>query len=198
MNIFINAEVVTLSFSEEINSLAAKYIREGDHSKSDYFSLIKEYVSRRNRYETGSNEFYAWQDQINGIYELIRDEIVSSNAKPATPVKFGTSGWRGVIGKDLTVKSVRQVTQAIISMYHEVEANTELSEALGVKSMDETRARGCVVGFDNRFGGELFGKHLLSVELAGTLLLIALVGAIAILIQGGHLSGEIDQGRSDE
>jgi NADH-quinone oxidoreductase subunit J len=49
-----------------------------------------------------------------------------------------------------------------------------------------------------RFGGELFGKHLLSVELAGTLLLIALVGAIAILIQGGHLSGEISQGRSDE
>jgi NADH-quinone oxidoreductase subunit J len=49
-----------------------------------------------------------------------------------------------------------------------------------------------------RFGGELFGKHLLSVELAGTLLLIALVGAIAILIQGGHLSGEVDPGRSDE
>lgn len=49
-----------------------------------------------------------------------------------------------------------------------------------------------------RFGGELFGKHLLSVELAGTLLLIALVGAIAILIQGGHLSGEVDSGRSDE
>ncbi len=49
-----------------------------------------------------------------------------------------------------------------------------------------------------RFGGELFGKHLLSVEITGTLLLIALVGAIAILIQGGHLSGEVGQERSDE
>jgi len=31
-----------------------------------------------------------------------------------------------------------------------------------------------------RLGGELFSRHLLSVELAGTLLLVALVGAIAI------------------
>lgn len=33
-------------------------------------------------------------------------------------------------------------------------------------------------------GRELFGRHLLSVELAGTLLLAALVGAVAIVIQG--------------
>jgi hypothetical protein len=31
-----------------------------------------------------------------------------------------------------------------------------------------------------RLGGELFGRHLLAVELAGTLLLAALVGASAI------------------
>lgn len=33
-------------------------------------------------------------------------------------------------------------------------------------------------------GNELFSKHLLAVEVAGTLLLVALVGAIAIVIQG--------------
>jgi hypothetical protein len=33
-------------------------------------------------------------------------------------------------------------------------------------------------------GRELFSAHLLSVEIAGTLLLIALVGAIAMVIQG--------------
>lgn len=33
-------------------------------------------------------------------------------------------------------------------------------------------------------GGELFSRHLLAVELAGTLLLVALVGAIAIVIRG--------------
>lgn len=35
-----------------------------------------------------------------------------------------------------------------------------------------------------KLGNELFSKHLVSVEVAGTLLLVALVGAIAIMIQG--------------
>ena len=35
-----------------------------------------------------------------------------------------------------------------------------------------------------RFGAELFSRHLITVELAGTLLLVALVGAIAILSHG--------------
>lgn len=35
-----------------------------------------------------------------------------------------------------------------------------------------------------RLGGELFAKHLVSVEVVGTILLVALVGAIAIVIQG--------------
>jgi NADH-quinone oxidoreductase subunit J len=35
-----------------------------------------------------------------------------------------------------------------------------------------------------RLGGELFAKHLVSVEVVGTILLAALVGAIAIVIQG--------------
>jgi NADH-quinone oxidoreductase subunit J len=35
-----------------------------------------------------------------------------------------------------------------------------------------------------RLGSELFAKHLVSVEVAGTILLVALVGAIVILIQG--------------
>jgi NADH:ubiquinone oxidoreductase subunit 6 (subunit J) len=33
-------------------------------------------------------------------------------------------------------------------------------------------------------GRHLFGEHLISVELAGTLLLVALVGAVAIAIYG--------------
>lgn len=35
-----------------------------------------------------------------------------------------------------------------------------------------------------RLGNELFAKHLVSVEVVGTILLVALVGAIAIVIQG--------------
>jgi NADH-quinone oxidoreductase subunit J len=35
-----------------------------------------------------------------------------------------------------------------------------------------------------RFGGELFGRHLIAIEVAGTLLLAALVGAAVIVAQG--------------
>ncbi len=35
-----------------------------------------------------------------------------------------------------------------------------------------------------RLGGQLYAKHLVSVEVVGTVLLVALVGAIAIVIQG--------------
>jgi len=35
-----------------------------------------------------------------------------------------------------------------------------------------------------RLGGELFSKHLIAVETAGTLLLVALVGAVAIIAHG--------------
>ena len=35
-----------------------------------------------------------------------------------------------------------------------------------------------------RLGGELFGRHLLAVEVAGVLLLVALIGAIAVVSRG--------------
>jgi len=41
-----------------------------------------------------------------------------------------------------------------------------------------------------RLGGELFGRHLLAVEVAGVLLLVALVGSIAIVSRGGMADGD--------
>lgn len=47
-------------------------------------------------------------------------------------------------------------------------------------------------------GGELFTRHLISVEIAGVLLLVALVGAIAIVLQGRRTGAEqsvVQEGR---
>jgi len=44
-------------------------------------------------------------------------------------------------------------------------------------------------------GSELFGRHLVSVEVAGTLLLVALVGAIAIVMQQREVRSLEDRGR---
>ena len=43
-------------------------------------------------------------------------------------------------------------------------------------------------------GGQLFSRHLIAVEVAGTLLLVALVGAVAIVAQGKQ-AARIEEGR---
>ena len=49
-----------------------------------------------------------------------------------------------------------------------------------------------------RLGGELFGRHLVAVEAAGVLLLVALIGAIAVVARGEdvHASMADDAGRA--
>lgn len=48
-----------------------------------------------------------------------------------------------------------------------------------------------------RLGGELFGRHLIAVEAAGVLLLVALIGAIAVVGRGeaAQASADADPGR---
>ena len=152
-----------MNFREEMKILSEKYLHGADQSRRDYFSLIKELVQRRNMHEAKSSNFSIWQKEVDRIYELVRAEIITNQAKPLNPVKFGTSGWRGIIGKDLYLKSVRQVTGAIIEVYREVASKPELAEALGVKTFSEMQSRGCVLGFDNRFGGELLAQAVLDV-----------------------------------
>lgn len=146
-----------------MQELRAVFITEGEHGKSNYFGLLKELLRHRDGCREKDEEFVAWQGEIGAIYELIEDEIRTSQHEPVTPVKFGTSGWRGIIGKDLSVRSVRQVTKAIVMVYRDVARDAELSKALGVKSFSEVQSRGCVLGFDNRFGGEILAGAVIDV-----------------------------------
>jgi len=147
-----------MSHPPVVNALYKKHIRTGDHAGSDYFAVIAELVRERNRCADGSEEYRQWQRQIDVVYELVADELRHSQGRPRTAVKFGTSGWRGIIGKDLFTKSVALVTRAIVAMYEELEPGSALAPALGVASLAEARKRGCVIGHDNRFGGELLAR----------------------------------------
>ena len=149
--------------SAEIKSLVKRFIVTDDHRNSDYFGLIRELVSHRNQHDRCSNGFSVYQHEIDRTYDLVRDELISNQGQSTSQVKFGTSGWRGIIGKDLFVKSVSQVAMAIVEMYREIEEDTALREALGVESLSEARRRGCVLGFDNRFGGELLAGAVTDV-----------------------------------
>lgn len=139
------------------------YFTAKSHAERDYFALLKELVTLRNQHPPKSQAHIYIQNKINRVYDLILDEITTNEGQPRHQVKFGTSGWRGIIGKDLFIKSIQQVTMAIIDMYLEVVNSASLSANLGVKDIDEARRRGVVLGFDNRFGNEVFAKSISTV-----------------------------------
>jgi phosphomannomutase len=61
-----------------------------------------------------------------------------------TPIRFGTDGWRGIIGDDFTRENVGRVARAY--------AATVLADGEG--------ARGVVVGYDRRFLSDRMGRHV--------------------------------------
>jgi alpha-D-glucose phosphate-specific phosphoglucomutase len=66
-------------------------------------------------------------------------------------IKFGTSGWRGILAEDFTLENVRIVTQAI-------------ADFLRAENSSE---QGLVIGHDSRFFGERFARETARV-LAGS------------------------------
>jgi len=127
------------------------------HADSDYFSLIRRLVEKKR------DEGAVWQKYIDQVYQLVMDEILHNSAQPTEPVQFGTSGWRGILGKDLSVSSVSLVTAAIVELYQSLDLDSSLAPFLGVTSLSEARERGCVLGFDNRFGGEVLAAAVTAV-----------------------------------
>ena len=75
-----------------------------------------------------------------------------------TPIKFGTDGWRAVIGGDYTFRNVGRVAQGFATF---VRRNWRWEN-------------GIVVGYDRRFGSERFAAHVASV-LAGNSIPVHLV-----------------------
>ncbi len=140
---------------QEKTVLAEYFDLHPGHAGNDYFSMLQKVFSQ--------NMDRALQHEI---YQMIGDEIATSSVPPTKEISFGTSGWRGILGKEITVKSVVQVTRAIIRLYQELETNKELAPLVGVDSIAEAKQRGCVIGFDNRFAGELLAVQVARV-LAG-------------------------------
>ncbi|MBT8345164.1 MAG: phosphoglucomutase [Desulfofustis sp.] len=136
---------------EQIERLHTNFVVKNNHSRSDYFSLIRELLKIRESDPSA-------QSAIDQIYRLIEDEIVTNQGVPVNEINFGTSGWRGILGKDVFLKSVRCVTEAIVDLYRMADTESDLHQFLGVSSLEEARERGCLVGWDNRFGGEVLGQ----------------------------------------
>lgn len=80
------------------------------------------------------------------------------NQKNSSPIKFGTDGWRAVIGKDFTFENVERVAQAYADVLKTVGA--------GPRACPE---QPIPIGYDRRFQSEEFAKTLASVLVANGL-----------------------------
>jgi len=149
--------------NQNIELLFQAHLAPGNHAASDYFILIKKLVALKNSASPDSADFKQTSEAITKAYALVKEEIRTNLNPPTQPVSFGTSGWRGIIGKDFSLQSVGQVAQAIVAMYRELDQDNGLAPALGVKSFAEAQQRGAVVGFDNRFGGSLLAQRVIEV-----------------------------------
>ncbi|MFA7347474.1 MAG: phosphoglucomutase [Desulfurivibrionaceae bacterium] len=149
--------------NQNIELLFAEHLVPNNHAASDYFGLIKKLVGLKNSVPQGSPDFRLASDAIAKAYGLVEDEIRTNTNPPAKELSFGTSGWRGIIGKDFSLHSVALVTQAIVAMYRSLDQDNSLAAALGVRSFSEAQQRGAVVGFDNRFGGSLLAQRVIEV-----------------------------------
>lgn len=146
-----------MPIEKQAEDLIDSAIVPGEHGKNDYFGLIKVLIEKRN------SEGEVWQKYIDHVYEMVLEEITSNSQMPRNKVNFGTSGWRGELGKDIFCMSVACVTAAIVEMYIQLDKDPSLAPFLGVGSLDEAKERGCVLGFDNRFGGEVLAANVAQV-----------------------------------
>lgn len=149
--------------NQDIERFFAEHLVPDNHAASDYFGLIKKLVSLKNCAAPGSQVFQQAGEAIAKAYALVEDEIRTNTNPPNKEISFGTSGWRGIIGKDFSLHSVALVTQAIVAMYRELDQNDSLAVPLGVRNFSEAQHRGAVVGFDNRFGGSLLAQRVVEV-----------------------------------
>jgi len=86
------------------------------------------------------------------LFVALKAFMSTSQAPPETPMKFGTSGWRGILASDFTTANVGCVTQALVDTV----LDPSTHQALGVADADDVRRRGCVVAHDTRIMGPEF------------------------------------------
>jgi len=96
------------------------------------------------------------------IFAELREAMRTATHPPRNRMKFGTSGWRGLLYDDFTVRNVACVTQGLMDTL----LDPRMHAALGVADVDELRARGVVLAHDTRIMGPEFVETAARVLLA--------------------------------
>jgi len=106
-----------------------------------------------------------WQEILkapNKNQHLLKDieKFAKENTEPAL-IHFGTSGWRGEIGSDFTMQNIRVLAKAIVEAVKG--EDRQILEAFGIKSFNEFKERGVIVGHDNRLLGQEFAYEVIGI-----------------------------------
>ncbi|MEN2993977.1 MAG: phosphomannomutase [Thermodesulfovibrio sp.] len=108
---------------------------------------------------------YLWKEILKDPkknYHFLKDiEKLAKENEEKTTIYFGTSGWRGEIGSDFTMQNVRVLTKAIVETVKSEERH--ILDAFGVKSFNEFKERGIIVGHDNRLLGKEFAYEVIGI-----------------------------------
>ena len=92
------------------------------------------------------------EERRNALYAELRHSMATAKHPPKTEMKFGTSGWRGILLDDFTVENVCCVTQGLVDTL----LDPKQHDALGVADNADLRRRGCVLAHDTRIMGPEF------------------------------------------
>ena len=106
---------------------------------------------------------FIWKEILKGQKKHLIAEIEKlalENFEP-TVIHFGTSGWRGEIGSDFTMQNVRVLTKAIVEAVKS--EDKQILHSFGVKSFNEIKERGVIVGHDNRILGKEFAFEVIGI-----------------------------------
>lgn len=98
----------------------------------------------------------------DAILARLQEAMRTARHPPRTRMRFGTSGWRGLLLDDFTVHNVACVTQGLVDTL----LDPAVHAALGVASADDLRRRGGVLAHDTRLMGPEFVEAAARVFLA--------------------------------
>jgi phosphomannomutase len=98
----------------------------------------------------------------DAVFAELREAMRTATHPPRNRMRFGTSGWRGLLYDDFTVRNVACVTQGVVDTLLDPRTHA----ALGVGSAGELRERGAVLAHDTRVMGPEFAETAARVLLA--------------------------------
>jgi phosphomannomutase len=126
------------------------------------------------------------------LFAELRRYMATSDAAPVDPMKFGTSGWRGLLADDFTIRNVACVTQALVDTVLDPASHA----ALGVSSNDDLLRRGCVLAHDTRIMGPEFvetaARVLLAHDIPAIVLGMATTPEVSAAISETHAAFSIN------